>query len=196
MRSTPLSTKMPYRLIADGFMDQCGSNRRINTATQRHDHFSVADLFFQCFNRISNKMCRCPVLCATANIHQKIIQNLFSFFGMIYFRMKLYAIERKQVLSRCRSFAFDFDIFLNAAIGILSVVANNSKPSGISKIVSAWLIHTCDFLSQHLLISTSSFLFAEWHCHILFYYFFPPCRQNVWRLVVHHSKHQAPALFL
>ena len=33
---------------------------------------------------------------------------------------------------------------LNAAIGILSVVASNSNPSGISKIVSAWLIQTCD----------------------------------------------------
>src|SRR5690606_9902952 len=39
-----------------------------------------------------------PVLTATAGIYQKVFDDLFAFGGMVYFGVKLYAIERLTVI--------------------------------------------------------------------------------------------------
>ena len=138
---------MPYKLIANGFMNQCSGNSRINTTANAMTTFRSPICFFNALNGIGNKMSRCPVLSTTANIHKKIIDDFFPFNRMIYFRMKLYPYKGNDRT---------YSDFLNAATGILSVVANNSKPSGNSFMVSLWLIQP-GFVQIHFSNNTSSF---------------------------------------
>src|SRR6185437_13041149 len=86
-----------------------------------HDHFPVADLFLQRGYRIADEMRRRPILFAAADIDQEIFNDLLPLDTMINFRMELQTIQ-----------------------GIFSVFASTSNTSGSSRIVSAWLIQTCD----------------------------------------------------
>src|SRR4029078_9461379 len=81
--------KNSIKMATDSTTDQCCCNSGIYSATQCHHYFTITDLCFQLCNRIRNKMSRCPILLTSANIHQKIMKDLFAFNRMIYFRMKL-----------------------------------------------------------------------------------------------------------
>ena len=86
-------------MVTDSATDQCCCNSGIYSATQCHHYFTITDLFFQLCNSIRNKMGGCPILFTSANIHQKIMKDLFAFNGMINFGMKLQAVKR-EVVSR------------------------------------------------------------------------------------------------
>src|SRR5450432_3872177 len=78
-------------------MNQCGGYGGINTSAQRHNYFFLSNRFFKKFYCFTDKMgCR-PILAASAYINQKIADNFLAFCGMIYFRMKLKAIQRKSL---------------------------------------------------------------------------------------------------
>ena len=80
--------------ISDGFVEQNGCHRRIDTAGETEDDAIVAQLLTQLSHRAVHERSRAPVLTASADVHDKVAQQLRTLQRVEHFRVELYAPQR------------------------------------------------------------------------------------------------------
>ena len=80
--------------ISDGFVEQNGCHRRIDTARETEDDAIVAQLLTQLSHRAVHERSRAPVLTASADVHDKVAQQLRTLQRVEHFRVELYAPQR------------------------------------------------------------------------------------------------------
>ncbi|CCZ84372.1 putative uncharacterized protein [Ruminococcus sp. CAG:254] len=81
------------QLVANCLREQSCCNGAINTARQCQQYLSIANLFPNLFDGSLCIVFHRPITRTSTNLIQEIMQHLLTIYGMIYFRMELYAIE-------------------------------------------------------------------------------------------------------
>src|SRR5690606_6694399 len=72
--------KNTCQLITNGFMNEGGNDRRINSAAKRTKYFAVTNLMLNIFNFRFNKLLNRPIPGSSTYVKHKVFQNLFATF--------------------------------------------------------------------------------------------------------------------